>query len=183
MALGDQSYTKEIIIAITNSKYKEKTDRFAEQELGIQIIRHSERNLSVQGQIIDDQKFSKYFATNSNIKLSLLPCKPKDMTWLLASKRVTHLITFDTLVKNFPKIYSIRHEIVDPSICLALIQRQNDIIEPENWTQQNKTLIATEYICQVTKFFQENNIDDRTFHLDKITGSSEAFLVNSNRYL
>jgi phosphoribosyl-ATP pyrophosphohydrolase len=175
--------SKEIIIGITTCKYTDKTDRFAEEQLGIKITRYSGRNYLVNGQIIDKKKFSKYFGNDETIQLSLFTCKPKDMIWLLASQRLTHIITFENVVKNYPKIYSVIHEIIDPSICLALICRQGESIEADKWTYENKSLIASENICQVTRFFEENNINHHTYHLDKITGSSEGFLINSDKYL
>ncbi|CAF4912299.1 unnamed protein product [Rotaria sp. Silwood1] len=173
----------EILIAITNSKYFNKTDQFAENELGIKIIRYSNRNLLIEGEIINQEKFSKYFPHDRYSKLSLLPCNPKDMIWLLASKRITHIITYDTIIENYPKISTRIHQIIDPTIYLALISRQEDIIEPDKWTNKNKPLIASEYICQLTKYFQDNSIDSDRYHLDKISGSSEAFLINTKKYL
>ncbi|CAF4117487.1 unnamed protein product [Adineta steineri] len=178
-----EQISKEIIIGITTSKYTEKTDRFAEEELGIKITRHSNRNFQVNGEIIDENKFSKYFGNESNMKLSFHSSKPKDMIWLLASKRVTHIISFEPVVKNYPKVYSIIHQIIDPTICLALLCRKGAIIEPEKWTCDNKTLIASEHVCQVTKFFEQININHHTYHLDKVTGSSEGFLSNTSKYL
>ncbi|CAF3454012.1 unnamed protein product [Rotaria sp. Silwood2] len=125
---------KEILIGITNSKYFDKTDKFAEDDLGIKIIRYSNRNLLVKGEIVNQEKFSKYFPYDKYIKLLLLPCKPKDMIWLLASKRLTHIITYDTIIENYPKISTLIHQIIDPTICIALISRQEDIIEPNKWT-------------------------------------------------
>ncbi|CAF3371628.1 unnamed protein product [Rotaria sp. Silwood2] len=175
--------SNEIIIGITTAKYTDKTDRFAEEQLGIKIIRHSGRNLLVEGQIIDRDKFAKYFGNNENIKLSLFTSKPKDMAWLLASKRVTHLITFEIVVKNYPTVYTVIHEAIDPTISLALICRKGASIEPEKWTRQNKPLIATEHVCHVARFFEQNNINPHTYHLDRVTGSSEGFLINTDKYL
>ncbi|UJR20148.1 hypothetical protein I4U23_023280 [Adineta vaga] len=175
--------SKEIIIGITNSKYTNKTDEFAEKELGIRIIRQPGRNLHVSGQIVDGEKFCQYFGSDTNFQFSLFPSKPKDMKWLLGAQRVTHIITFDTIMKNYPKIYSLVHEIIDPTICVAFLRRQGETIEPGKWTKKNKAFIATEHICQVTRFLEEKNVNRETYHLDKITGSSEGFLVNTKKYL
>ncbi|CAF1468962.1 unnamed protein product [Rotaria sp. Silwood1] len=175
--------SKEIIIGITTSKYTDKTDRFAEEQLGIKINRQSGRNLYVKGDIVDRNKFCKYFDYDEDVKLSLFPSKPKDMPWLLASKRVTHLITFETVVKNYPKVYTLLHEVPDPNICLALLCRKGACIEPEKWTHENKPLIAAEHVSHVTRFFEENNINPSTYHLDRVTGSSEGYVVNTNQYL
>lgn len=172
-----------IIIGITTAKYTNKTDQFAEQQLGIKIIRSTGRNLLVQPEIIDREKFSKYFGNDDNIKLSLFTSKPKDMTWLLASKRVTHLITFEAVVKNYPTVYKVIHQVPDPTISLALICRKGAIIQPEEWTHENKPLIAAEHVCHVARFFDQNNINSINYHLDRVTGSSEGFLINSDKYL
>lgn len=173
----------QIIIGITIAKYTEKTDQFAEQELGIKIIRQSGRSLLVKGEIIDREKFSKYFGNDENIKLSLFTSKPKDMAWLLASKRVTHLITFESVVKNYPTVYTTIHQISDQTILLALMCRKGACIEPEKWTNENKPLIAAEHVCHVARYFDKNNINSNTYHLDRVTGSSEGFLINSDKYL
>lgn len=178
-----ENTSNHVIIGIAVTKYTNKTDRFAENELGIRIIRQSGRNLSVRGQIIDREKFSKYFGTDENTKLSLFTCKPKDMVWLLASKRITHIITFEIVIENYPTIYRRIHATIDPSISLALICRKGAHIEPKNWSQYNKPLIATEHIYHVTRFFEQNNIDATKYHLDRIIGSSEGFLVNTDKYL
>ncbi|CAF2780347.1 unnamed protein product [Rotaria sp. Silwood2] len=175
--------SQEIIIRITTSKYTDKTDRFAEEQLGIKIIRQSGRSLCIKGDIADRNKFCKYFDHDENGKLSLFPSKPKDMPWLLASKRVTHLITFETVVKNYPTVYTVLHEAADPNICLALLCRKGACIEPEKWTHQNKPLIAAEHVSHVTRFFEQININPSTYHLDRVTGSSEGYLVNTDLYL
>jgi len=180
---GLKKTSNEIIIGITTAKYTEKTDRFAEEELGIKIIRYHGRSLLVKGEIVDREKFSKYFGDDESIKLSLFTSKPKDMAWLLASKRVTHLITFETVVKNYPTVYTVIHEIIDPTISLALICRKGACIESEQWTDKNKPLIAAEHVWHVTRFFEQNKINSNTFHLDRVTGSSEGFLINSDKYL
>lgn len=171
----------EIIIGITTGKYTDKTDRFAREHLGFEIIRYPSRNLLVKPKIIDEEKFSKFFGTSR--KLSLFASKPKDMAWLLASKRVTHLITFETVVKNYPTVYSVVHQIIDPSISLALISRKGELIQPEQWTSNNRPLIAAEHVVNVTRFFEQMKIDSSTYHLDRVTGSSEGFLINSRKYL
>jgi phosphoribosyl-ATP pyrophosphohydrolase len=175
--------SNQIILGITALKYTDKTDHFAEEELGIKIIRHTGRSMLVEAEIIDRDKFRKYFGDDENMKLSLFTSKPKDMAWLLASKRVTHIITFETVIKNYPTIYTVVHEAVEPTHYLALICRKGACIEPEKWTHQNKPLIAAEYICHVTRFFEQINVNHQTYHLDRVTGSSEGFLINSDKYL
>ncbi|CAF4757521.1 unnamed protein product [Rotaria sp. Silwood2] len=86
------------MIGIATSKYTDKTDQFAEEQLRIKINRQSGRSLCVKVEIIDRNKFCKYIDHDENVKLSLFPSKSKDMPWLLTTKRVTHLFTFETVV-------------------------------------------------------------------------------------
>ncbi|CAF3438872.1 unnamed protein product [Rotaria socialis] len=181
--ISSNEKSNEIVIGISASKYPDKTDEFAEEQLGIKIARHSGRNLLVEGQIVDRDKFCKYFSHDENMKVSLFISRPQDMPWLLASKRVAHVITFETVIKNYPKFYTVLHEIVDPSLSLALVCRKGACVEPEKWTAQNKPLIASEHVHHVTRFLEQMNIKHDKYHLDKITGSSEGFLVNTDKYL
>jgi ATP phosphoribosyltransferase len=117
------------------------------------------------------------------VTVSLFPCKPKDMPWLLASRRVTHLFTYETVIQNYPTAYTILHEAVDPTISIALICRKGASIEPDTWTKENKPLIAAEHVYHVTRFFEQHHIHPSTYHLDRVTGSSEGFLMNTDCYL
>ncbi|CAF5120643.1 unnamed protein product, partial [Rotaria magnacalcarata] len=87
------------------------------------------------------------------------------------------------VIKNYPKFYTVLHEIVDPTHFLALVCRKGACIEPEKWTAQNKPLIASEHVHHVTRFLEQMDIKLDKYHLDKITGSSEGFLVNTAKYL
>jgi ATP phosphoribosyltransferase len=170
-----------LVLGITTAKYSDKTDEYATKELGIKIIRHDGRNLKVDHEIIDEEKYDRYFRSK---KLSIVTARPKDMPFLLACKRIDYVITYETVVKNFPKVYNIINEIVDPTISLALICRKNDIdtINTNNWSPDNKVLIAAEHVCHVANYFHEQNIKQNTYHLDRIIGSSEGFLINTSKY-
>ena len=72
---------------------------------------------------------------------------------------------------------------MDPSICVALICRQDDNIDSNEWTSDNKALIAAEHVWHVSNYFHEQNIPSNVYHLDRIMGSSEGFLVNTDKYL
>jgi phosphoribosyl-ATP pyrophosphohydrolase len=67
------------------------------------------------------------------VHLIMYTSKPKDMMWLLASKRVTHILTYENTAKNYPEIYSVVHEIIDPTICFAFICRKGACIEPQKY--------------------------------------------------
>ncbi|CAF4617704.1 unnamed protein product [Rotaria sp. Silwood2] len=111
------------------------------------------------------------------------PSKPKDMPWLLTTKRVTHLFTFEPVVKNYLTAYTVLHEVADPNICLALLCRKRACIEPKKSTHQNKPFIAAEHVSHVTRFFAQININSSTYHLDRVTGSSKGYLVNTDLYI
>jgi ATP phosphoribosyltransferase len=104
------------------------------------------------------------------------------MAWLLASGRIHYVITYETVIKNFPKVYNVIHEIADPTISLALICRENEIVDTSIWSSNNKILIATEHVWHVSDYFQKQKIPQNAYHLDRIIGSSESFLVNTTKY-
>ena len=173
---------KEIVVAVTAAKYSNKTDGYAADHLGFKIIRTSEksRSLKVSYEIVDQDKFNKFCGTKT---LSIITARPKDMPWLLAAGRVTHLITYETVVKNFPQVYVPVHEIVDPDIGLALICRNSDVIDVNSWSSTNKILIAAEHVWHVSDFFNKEGVPQNIYHLDRIMGSSEGFLINTSKYL
>jgi phosphoribosyl-ATP pyrophosphohydrolase len=173
---------KEIVVAVTAAKYSNKTDKYAEEHLGFKIIRTSEksRSLKVEYEIVDSEKFTQFCGTKS---LSIITSRPKDMPWLLAAGRITHIITYETVVKNFPKVYSTVHEVVDPDIGLALICRNSDNINVNEWSSENKVLVAAEHVWHVSDFFHKEGVQQNVYHLDRIMGSSEGFLINTTKYL
>ena len=173
---------KEIVIAVTAAKYSNKTDGYAEDHLGFKILRTSEksRSLKVTYEIVDEGKFNNFCG---NKVLSIVTARPKDMPWLLAAGRVTHLITYETVVKNFPQVYVPIHEVVDPDIGLALICRKTDNIDVNSWSPQNKILIAAEHVWHVSDYFHREGVPQNIYHLDRIMGSSEGFLINTSKYL
>ena len=171
--------TTTYVIGITTAKYSDKTDDYASGELGIKIIRHPGRSLKVTYEIVDKEKYNNYFG---NKLLSIVTVRPKDMPWMLAINRIDYVITYETVVKNFPKVYNIVHETVDSTISLALICRRDDVIDTANWSVDNKVLIAAEHVWHVSNYFHEQNIPQNIYHLDRIMGSSEGFIVNTNKY-
>jgi len=50
-----------VYIGITSEKYPELADNFALNELGIRVIRYGGRNLKIDSQIIDQEKYEKFF--------------------------------------------------------------------------------------------------------------------------
>ncbi|CAF1158403.1 unnamed protein product [Adineta steineri] len=186
--------SEEVIIGITNSKYTGKTDRFAEEELGIRIVRPTDRSLHISGQIVDAKKFTEHFGNDTNLKFTLFPSKPKDMPWLLATQRVTHLITFDSVVKNYPLISSAVHEIIDPTICLALLcrqvistaafywiidlsnlekaldalQKKSEALSAERKSDKMVILLWIELMLNLSVIAMKEGIENETIHNDKL---------------
>ncbi|QKF93872.1 phosphoribosyl-ATP pyrophosphatase [Fadolivirus algeromassiliense] len=169
-----------VLIGITAAKYSDKTDEYALNELGLKIIRHDGRSLKLDCEIVDKDKYSKYFG---NKVPSLVTSRPKDMPWLLASGRIDYVITYETVVKNFPKVYKAVNEIIDPTISLALICRKGMSIDVANWNEDNKVLIAAEHVWHVSEYFHKHAIPQNSYHMDRVIGSSEGFLINTDKYL
>lgn len=102
-----------------------------------------------------------------NIQLSLFIGKPKDMAWLLASKHVTHLITFETVVKNDPAVYTVIHEVMDPNISLAphLLKRCMHRIRTMNRAEyiidRCRTCSACDKIFRIQSFRSSDRIIGR----------------------
>jgi len=74
-------------------------------------------------------------------------------------------------------------EVPVSNIGLALICRKGEIVDPNNWSTTNKAYIAAEHVWNVSKFFEEIKIPSHSYHLDRIVGSSEGYLVNTDKYL
>lgn len=93
----------EIVVAVTAAKYSGKTDKYTEEHLGFKIMRTNENSRSMKvGYTISNAEAFKNFCGGKT--LSIITARPKDMPWLLASQRVTHIITYETVVKNFPEV-------------------------------------------------------------------------------
>lgn len=174
----DEKDKNNIIICVTAAKYSDKTDDYLINELGIKIIRHDGRSLKVDNEIVDKEKYFRYFGDKT---VSIVTARPKDMLWLLFAKRVDYAVTYETVVKNFPKVYKTIHEVVDPKISLALIKRRGENIDIASWSKSNKALIAAEHVCHVAEHFHKMGVPQNAYHLDRITGSSEGFLINTNQ--
>jgi ATP phosphoribosyltransferase len=104
------------------------------------------------------------------------------MMVLLAVGRIDFAVTYETVSKNFPKVYTTLVEVVDPTIALALIERTEKPIDITKWTESNRALIAAEHVWHVAEYFRTKGVCSSKFHLDRITGSSESFLVNTDNY-
>lgn len=168
----------DIILAITPSKYTTKTDTFAETELGFKIIRPEGRDMTVRYQITNEEKYHEYFGDKH---VTLVTSRPKDMVWLMAYNRIDGAITYNTVVENFPEVYKTIHQIEDRDLRLALIKRKEDDINTVEWTKKNKALIAAEHISHVHHYLKNSGLDENTFSLDRVIGSSEGYMVNNTK--
>jgi len=170
---------KKIFLGITGTKYKDKTDLFLENELGIRMTKCEGRNLEIRYNIIDDSKYNKYFGDS---KVYFVNMKPKDMPQMVSSGTIDGVITYSTVIENQPDIFNPVCEVVDPDIELALIKRKSDNVNFNEWNQKNKCYIACEHMVQVYKYLtNELGIDDKVFSTVHMLGSSESFLVNKSK--
>ena len=178
--LNVKKESNEIIIAITPSKYCNKTDTFAEEQLGVRIDRgeSNSRNLKVNYKVINYGKYSRYFGDKN---LIFVTSRPKDMPFLIAFGRIDGALTYNTVVENNPQVYKKVLEVPDETISLALIKRKGDIIDPKQWTKDNKALIATEHVSHVHNYLLEQDLDEHAFSLDRVIGSSEGYMVNNTK--
>lgn len=104
------------------------------------------------------------------------------MAWLMAVGRITHAVTYETAIKNFPQVYSPLHEVADPSISLCLLKRKGEHVDPAQWSVENRVLIAAEHVHHVAMWMETKGIPSEFAHLDRIIGSSEGFLLQTKAY-
>lgn len=151
------------IIAVTSSKYAEKTYNFMLNELGIRVLpRKSPRSLEIEYEIVDETKVPfKHF--------TLLGCRPKDMPALMALGKIDGAVAYNTSMENYPgKVYTTKeHTVVDKSLRLCLIKKKGHRIFPK------ATIVAEHY--KIIKDWLPKQA-----HVVHVIGSSESYLVNSN---
>lgn len=171
-----------IIIGITSAKYSYKTYNYIEKHLGIKIACNDDKNsrsLLVTGDIVDSEKYERYFGKRP---FCFITARPKNMAWLMAAGRVDYIVTYETVIKNFPVVYKSLHEDIDPSISLCLLKRKGEHVDPSTWSIKNRVLIAAEHVCHVSAWMEKKGISSEFVHLDRVDGSSEGFLVSTNLY-
>ncbi len=166
-----------IIMGITSAKYSNKTDLFALEELGFLIKRPTGRELTVSYVITDQEAYKKYFGDKT---VEIVMARPKDMPWLMAFRRLDCLITYNTVIENYPPTYKIGLEVPDNDLQLCLIRRANDNINYKSYNANNKLMIACEHPRHVVNHLK-NVINEEYISFDKIVGSSESYLVNTTK--
>ena len=150
------------LIAITSSKYQQKTIDFLRNILGIELLpKESKKSLQVGYNIVDIELYKKYF----NTSIKFISCRPKDMPWLMAFNRIDGSITYNTVIENYPKVYNKKHTIEDNNLSLCLIKKKGKDLP------QNPKIAAEHY--NLIKPYVKGNIDI-------VFGSSESYLVNSD---
>lgn len=168
-----------VTLGIAASKYSHKTDKYILDRLGVKIIRGEGRNMKVTFEIVDNNKYQQFF---NNKKLEIVPLRPKDMGHMLTVKRLTHIVTYETVVGNFAEIYKSIDLIPDETISLCLIKRSEEIVDPTTWTETNKGLIIAEHPILVSRFLNKLGLNPNVYHIDRAIGSSESILVNNSKY-
>lgn len=167
-----------IVIGITSEKYYKKTDDFAKEHLGFEIVRPAGKKLKVEYNVVDNQKYKRYFGDKT---ISLIPIRPKDMNWMIALGTIDCAISYNSVIENKPLVYKKVIEVPDDSLRLVLIKRKNDIIDYTTWSPQNKAIIATESVNFVHSYLVDLNINENHFKLCNVSGTSESFLVNDTK--
>lgn len=148
-------------------------------ELGIQMIKPTGRSLEIRYNIVDEEKYRKYFGDN---KVYFVNMRPKDMPYMVSSGTIDGAITYSSVILNQPDIFKSICEVVDPDIELSLIKRKSDTINTDEWTKQNKCYIACEHVVHVFKYMTETlGISEDVFSSVHMLGSSESFLVNKSK--
>ncbi len=167
-----------VVIGITSEKYYKKTDDFAKEQLGFEIIRPTGKNLKIDYNVVDVNKFKQYFGEK---RISLIPIRPRDMNWMLALGTVDCVISYNSVIENNPQVYKKLVEVPDNSLKLVLIKRINDVIDPSTWSTTNKMIIATESVKFVHSYLTSLGINENYFTLNHVSGTSESFLVNDTK--
>ena len=167
-----------VIIGITSEKYYKKTDDFAKNNLGFEIIRPIGKNLKIDYKFVDIEKYKKYFG---NKTISLIPIRPRDMNWMLALGTVDCVISYNSVIENNPMVYKKLFEVADSTLKLVLIKKSCSNIDPNNWSPSNKAVIATESVNFIHSYLVEQGINEDHFTLNHVSGTSESFLVNDTK--
>ncbi|CAH6420029.1 Phosphoribosyl-ATP pyrophosphohydrolase [uncultured virus] len=163
------------VIGITGNKYATKTDDFVENILGIRLLRPQGRDMRINYEIVDKTKMvTRGIPTDR--KLSFVGIRPKDMPSLMATKKINAVVTYNTVMDNFPKVSKLITSIPDPDLRLALIHRSGEQIELNT---PRKILVAAEHPVHVENYLYDRFKVTDKFSLDRVIGSSETFLVNS----
>lgn len=167
-----------VVIGITSEKYYKKTDDFAKDFLGFEIVRPPGKKLKIEYNITDNEKFQQYFGNRS---ISLIPIRPKDMNWMIALGTIDCAISYNSVIENKPLVYKKIIEEPDNSLKLVLIKRKDENIDSDLWSHSNKAIIATESVNFVHSYLTSLNINENHFKLSHVSGTSESFLVNDTK--
>lgn len=170
--------SNQIVIGVTSEKYSTKSDNFAKDHLGFEIMRPIGKNLKINYSIVDQYKYEYYFG---NKTISIVPLRPKDMSWMLASGTIDCVITYNSVMENKPMVYKKILEVPDNDLSLVLIKRKGDIIVPDAWSSEKKVVIATESINYINEFLTNSGISSDHYTLTHVSGTSESFLVNDTK--
>lgn len=156
-----------LLIAITSSKYQEKTNNFLRQNLGVELeAKKSKRSLKLHHKIINKGEclYKKHFTK----PIKFISCRPKDMPWLMAFGRIDGAVTYNTVMDNYPKVYKTSNLVEDNDLKLCLVKKKGKEVPI-------KPKIAAEHPRIIKQFID-------SCETDTMFGSSESYLVNSDEY-
>ena len=63
-----------------------------------------------------------------------------------------------------------------PVIKLCVIKKKNKNVDPLSWTKYNKGKIASEYPISMISYLHSLGVNEDTYSIYKVSGSSEAYL-------
>lgn len=165
-------------IAITGDKYCSMNDEYILDKFGIQIHRGASRDEKITYTIIDQTKYDTFFNGKQVIFVGI---KPKDMSSAITNGQVDAVITYNTALYNLPDVFEIVSEDMCPQLKLALIQRNEDVIDISEYNKCKKLRIASEHIMHVSEYLRRMDIDEKCYTIDKILGSGESYLRNETK--
>ena len=158
-----------VYIAVTDSKYREKTEAYIRNVFGIELLEpESPGSLCREHKITDQEKFRGSTGDVMGDKtLKFFMCKPKHIPHILSSGYVKGVVTYDSDISSVTDRggFMCVKPTEDPSLSLCLIKRKGeDVVFP--------TKIASEYPREVRQYVDvEQNAE-----IVSISDSSEIYL-------
>lgn len=149
-------------IAITNSKYRSKTFNYIKEVMGIEICGPSDpKSLELDFKVVDEGKCPDW----ENI--TFIPCRPKDIPYLLTEGFVDSAVTYNTVMDRFKgDVFKVENARNDYDVKLCLICRKG-----EKNTVTKPYIIAAEHYSYVKELLPDSEVV-------VVHGSSESLIVN-----
>lgn len=173
----DNNDNDKFFVAITSSKYSDKTDEYILKMLGIKMEDlPTPRSLARPYVVVDNELYGSTIGKMVGAKkLVFTPCKPKDIPFLLSSGIISGAITYNT-VQGMDGTFKRQFSMPDGNLSLCLIKRKDEIVEVVDGT---KLQVAAEH-PELIKKIVKGTPNESQYKFVKVTGSSESFLVDKD---